>query len=78
MIIWTHYNAGAKREGVLLRVIEASHLSIEIQQVTSNVAIAEKNEKQYVRLQLTIPRTHGTFSDKVTPDIYDFTDEPLF
>ena len=29
----------------------------------------EKNEKQYVRLQLSIPGTQGAFSDKVAPDI---------
>ena len=28
------------------------HLSTKIQEVTSNVAVTEKNEKQYVRLQL--------------------------
>ena len=36
-----------------------------------------KNEKQYVRLPLSIPRTEGTFLDKVTPDIDDFTAEPV-
>ena len=29
----------------------------------------EKNEKQYVRLQLSIPGTQGAFSDKVAPYI---------
>ena len=29
----------------------------------------EKNKKQYVRLQLSIPGTQGAFSDKVAPDI---------
>ena len=47
--------------------------------VTSNVVITEKNEKQYVRqiTQLGIPGTQGTFSDKITPDIESFTDEPV-
>ena len=45
--------------------------------MTSNVVINEKNEKQYVRLQPSIPGTQGAFLDKVTPDIYGFTDEPV-
>ena len=37
--------------------------------------ITEKNEKLY---QTTgIPGTQGAFSDKVTPDIDGFTDEPV-
>ena len=36
-----------------------------------------KNEKQYVRLQLSIPGTQGAFLDKFTPDIDGFTDEPV-
>ena len=52
------------------------HLSKKIQEVTLNVAITKKNGKQYVRLQLSIPGTQGAFSDKVTPDIDYFTDEP--
>ena len=36
-----------------------------------------KNEKQYVRLPQSIPRTQGAFLDKVTPDIDDFTAEPV-
>ena len=47
------------------------------QEVTLNIVITEKNEKQFVRLQLSIPGTQGAFSDKVTPDIYDFTDNPV-
>ena len=36
--------------------------------------ITEKNEKkQNVKLQLSIPGTQGTFSDKFTPEIYGFT-----
>ena len=35
-----------------IRAIEAfEHLSMNKQEVTSNVVIPEKNEKQYVRLQ---------------------------
>ena len=43
----------------------------------SNVAITEKNEKQHVRLQLSIPGTQEAFPDKVAPDIDEFTDEPV-
>ena len=56
---------------------QLKHLSTKIQEVTKNVAITEKNEKQYVRLQLIIPRTLGEFLNKVTPDIDGFTDEPV-
>ena len=56
---------------------QLNHLSTKIQEVTKNVAITEKNEKQYVRLQLIIPRTLGEFLNKVTPDIDGFTDEPV-
>ena len=35
--------------------------------MTSNVAITEKYEKQYVRLQLRIPGIQEAFLDKVTP-----------
>ena len=41
-------------------------------QVTSNAAITKRNEKQYVRLQLSITGTQepsDSFSDKVPPDI---------
>ena len=41
----------------------------------SNVAITEKNEKQYLRVQLSIPGTRGVFLDKITPDIDGFIDE---
>ena len=50
-------------------------MSTEIQEVTSNVAIIEKNEKQYIKLQPNIPGTQGAFSRKVAPDIDGFTDE---
>ena len=36
---------------------QLKHFSTKIQEVTSNVAITEKNEKQYVKLQLSIPET---------------------
>ena len=42
--------------------------------MTSNVAITEKNEEEYARLQLIIP---GAFTDKVIPNIDGFTDELL-
>ena len=47
---------------------------MKIQEVTSNVDITNKNEKQYVRqiIQLGIPGTQVTFSDKVTTDINGF------
>ena len=54
---------------------QLKHLSKKIQEVTLNVAISKKNGKQYVRLQLSIPRTQWSFSDKVAFDIDDFTDE---
>ena len=41
------------------------------------MAITSKNEKQYVRLQLSIRETQGAFSDKVAPNIDGFTDEPV-
>ena len=52
-------------------------MSIKTQEVTSNVAITEKNEKQYVRqiTQLGIRGTRGEISDKVTPDIDGFADD---
>ena len=42
-----------------ITVIKA--LSTKIQEVTSNVTNTEKNEKQYVRLQLSIPETQRFF-----------------
>ena len=39
--------------------------------------ISEKNEKQYVKLQLCKPGKKGPFLDKVTPDIDGFTDEQV-
>ena len=52
-------------------------MSTKIQEVPSNVAITEKIEKQYARLQLSIPGTQETFLDKVAPDIDSFTDESV-
>ena len=37
--------------------------------------ITEKNEKQYLRLQLSIPGTQRAFFNKVTTDIDGFTGE---
>ena len=52
------YHDRAKKRGYQkITVIEALHLSTKIQGVISNVVITEKNEKQYVRLQLGIPGT---------------------
>ena len=53
---------------------------MKTQEATSNVAITEKNEQQYVRLQLTKYTSDRcwAFSDKaVAPDIDGFTDEPV-
>ena len=36
---------------------QLKHLCRKIQEVTSDIAIIEKNEKQYVRLQQSIPVT---------------------
>ena len=43
----------------------------------SNAAITEKNEKQYVRLQLITQGMLVAFSNKVTPAIDGFTDKPV-
>ena len=45
---------------------------MNIQELTSNVAITEKNEKQYIRkiIQLCIQGTHRAFSDTVTVEIH--------
>ena len=53
-------------------------MSTKIQEVISNVAITANNEKQYARLQQSIPRTQQRFLDKVTLDINGFTDEQVF
>ena len=55
----------------------AEAFEYENKQVPSNITITEKNEKQCVRLQLSIPRTEGKFSCKVAPDIDGFTDKPV-
>ena len=51
---------------------------MKIKEMTSNVEITEKNEKQYVgqTMLLGIPGTQGTFLQKLTLDIFGFTDEP--
>ena len=51
------------------------HLSAKIQKAISNIVITEKNEK--VSLTSEIPEIQGAFSEKVTPDIDGFTDEPV-
>ena len=51
---------------------QLKHLSTKILESTTNVMITKKNEKQYIRLQLSIPGTQGAFLDKVAPDIDDF------
>ena len=51
------------------------HLSAKIQKAISNIVITEKNEK--LSLTSEIPEIQGAFSDKVTPDIDGFTDEPV-
>ena len=45
--------------------------------MTSNNAFTEKNEKQYVRLQLNIPGTYWASSNTFARDIDGFTDEPV-
>ena len=37
-----------------------------------------KSEKQYVRLQLSIPGSQGAFLDKINFGTDGFTDEPVF
>ena len=44
---------------------QLKHFSMKIQEFTSNVVITEKNEKQYVRVQLSIPGTQGNFQVKL-------------
>ena len=80
-LIWFDFiapNIMRKQKGKECQIIRASDeevMSTKIQEVTSNVTITKKKEKQFVRLQLSIPRTQGTFSDKVAPDNDGFTDE---
>ena len=50
-------------------------MSTKIQEVTSNIVITEKNEK--LCHTTAIPQIQGAFSDKVTPNIDGFTDEPV-
>ena len=56
---------------------QLKHLSTKILESTTNVMITKKNEKQYIRLQLSIPGTQGAFLDKVAPDIDDLGQETL-
>ena len=51
------------------------YLSAKIQKAISNVVVTQKNEK--LSLTSEILEIQGTFSDKVTPDIDGFTDEPV-
>ena len=75
-IIWPSIITEQKGKGYEgIRATEASYLSAKIQEVTSIVVITEKNEKPYVRQQLSISATQGSFSDKVIPDIDCFPDE---
>lgn len=55
----------------------AKAVEYENTRVTSNVLITDKNEKQYVRLQLSIPGTQGATLNKVTPDTDVFTKEQV-
>ena len=71
-IITNQKGRGAKELEQLMK-----HFSTKIQEVTSNVVIAKKNEKQYVRLQLSIPGTQRGFLDKFAPDIDGLADEPM-
>ena len=64
-------------KGKVTKELQLKHLSTRIQDVTSNVANAEKNWKEYVRLQFSIPGTQGAFLDKVILDIDGFTDEAV-
>ena len=51
---------------------QLKHLSTKINEVTSNVLITKKNKKLFHTKG--VPGTQGAFSDKVTPNIADFTD----
>ena len=54
---------------------QLKYLSAKIQEVISNIVITERNEKL---CQTTgIPGTQGAFSDKLTPNIDVFIDEPV-
>ena len=76
--IWFYlaqHNDEAKREGAGSRATKA--FEHENTKSTSNFAITEKTEKQYVRLQLRILETQGAYSNKVAPDIDCFTKEAV-
>ena len=74
MIMSSNIMMERKGKGYQLTKTIRINLIMKIQEVTSNVDITNKNEKQYVRqiIQLGIPGTQVTFSDKVTPDINGF------
>ena len=50
-------------------------MSTKIQKVISYIVITEKNEKLCQTTE--IPGCQGAFSDKVTPNIDGFSDEPV-
>ena len=54
---------------------QLKHLSTKINEVTPNVVTTEKNEK--LCHTKGVSGTQRAFSDKVTPDIDDFTDESV-
>ena len=66
-----------KKGKSIKKLDQLKHFNIKTQELASNVAINQKNEKQYVRPQSSIPETKGFFLDNVTPDINGFTDEPV-
>ena len=66
-----------KQKGKWQELEQLKPFSKKIQEFTLNIAITEKNEKQYVRLQLSILGTQEAFSNKVDPDIDGFTDGPV-
>ena len=45
--------------------------------MTSNISITEQNKKQHFKIQLRIPETPGTFTERIAPDIVGFTDKPV-
>ena len=51
------------------------YLRAKIQEVASKVAITVKNEKLCQATRIS--GTQGAFSDKVTPEVDGFTDEPV-
>ena len=75
----THYNNRVKEKRQGYREIR-SNQGFEYQNTRSDFKCcdySEKNKKQYVRLQLSIPEIQGAFLDKVTPDVDGFTNETV-